>query len=368
MRRIRLLAFVLLYLSGGNGAAFAEAPGAALGPSGWEAIRAGKTQEAARFFQEAMALNAQDATIFLGAGLAAHLNGQEKEARAALQEALRLNPKLTAASVLLGEIAYRAGDLESAIRTYEAAVALDPPHSGAQIRTRLEAWRKETALHAGFQKNVAPHFTVLFEGPAEQRLAAHAIEVLEAAYWRICTELLAYPADIITVILYTDEQFRDITRSPDWAVGLYDGKIRVPMRGALDDPRRLERVLTHEFTHALVQSLAARGVPTWLNEGLAVFFEPGEGRWAEAVVRQAPAVIPLGDLQNEFRQLPADRVPLAYAESALAVQAMMKRAGAYSLALLLQDLGAGQAFATAFERRMNLPYADFQAGWLEAVR
>jgi hypothetical protein len=343
--------------------ACAEAPGAALGRSGWDAIRAGKTHEAARFFQEAMALDAQDATLFLGAGLAAHLNGREKDARGALQEALRLDPKLTAASVLLGEIAYRAGDLDSAMRTYEAALAFEPAQSGVQLRTRLEAWRKEATLHAGFQKNLTPHFTVLFEGPAEQRLAAHAIEVLEAAYWRICTELLAYPPEVITVILYTDEQFRDITRSPDWAAGLYDGKIRVPMRGALDDPRRLEKVLTHEFTHALVQSVASRGVPTWLNEGLAVFFEPGDLRWAEAVVRKAPAPLPLSGLHGEFRRLPVDRVPLAYAESALAVQAMMKRSGAYSLALMLQDLASGVTFAEAFERRMSLSYADFQDGW-----
>jgi tetratricopeptide (TPR) repeat protein len=295
--------------------------------------------------------------------LAAHLQGQEKEARAALQEALRLNPKLGAASVLLGEIAYRAGDLDTAIRTYESAFALSPEQAGPQVKVRLETWRKEAALHAGFQRSLTPHFTVLFEGPAEQRLAAHAVDVLEAAYWRICTELIAYPSDIITVILYTDEQFRDITRSPDWAAGLYDGKIRVPMRGALDDPRRLEQVLTHEFTHALVQSVASRGVPSWLNEGLAVFFEPSDLRWAQAAVQKAPTLIPLTQLHGEFHRLPAERVPLAYAESALAVQAIMKRGGAYSLTLLLQDLGAGHAFADAFERRMSLSYTDFQAAW-----
>lgn len=363
-----VLGFVFLSLFGVTGSTLAEPPEATLGRSGWEAIRAGKTQEAAQLFQEAIALNPRDAMIFLGAGLAAHLNGQGKEADTALREALRLNPQLTAASVLLGEIAYRAGDPESAIRTYEAALAFEPPQSGLQLRTRLNAWRKEATLHAGFQQNLTPHFTVLFEGQAEQRLAAHAIDVLEAAYWRICTELLAYPSGIITVILYTDEQFRDITRSPDWAAGLFDGKIRVPMRGALENPKRLEKVLTHEFAHALVQSVASHGVPTWLNEGLAVFFEPGDLRWAQEAVRKAPSLIPLSTLHNEFRRLPADRVPLAYAESALAVQALMKRGGAYSLALLLQDLGAGQAFADSFERRVALSYTDFQASWEGLVR
>jgi hypothetical protein len=215
-------------------------------------------------------------------------------------------------------------------------------------------------LHSGFQQNLSPHFTVLFEGPAEQRLAGAAIEALEAAYWRIGTTLLAYPASIITVVLYTDEQFRDITRSPTWAGGVYDGKIRVPMRDALNDPHQLEKVLAHEFTHALVKSLAHRGAPVWLDEGLAVVFESGDLTWAERVVRQAPAVIPLTQLQNGFLSLPAEQVPLAYAESALAVQMLIERDGALSIALLLRDLAEGQDFAAAFEKRFHLSYGEFQ--------
>ena len=113
------------------------------------------------------------------------------------------------------------------------------------------------------------------------------IDVLEAAYWRVGTALLTFPERIITVVLYTEQQFRDITRSPGWAAAAYDGRIRVPVRGALMNPEELDRVLTHEFTHALVQSLAPRGVPTWLNEGLAVMFEPNGPAWADAQLGSA---------------------------------------------------------------------------------
>ncbi len=44
----------------------------------------------------------------------------------------------------------------------------------------------------------------------------------------------------------------------------------------MKNPREFERVLTHEFTHALVRSIAPRGVPQWLNEGLAMNFEGGD--------------------------------------------------------------------------------------------
>jgi tetratricopeptide (TPR) repeat protein len=365
--RFAVLAVMIFWSGTGDlSPALVESPGARLGRAGWEAIQAGRIPEAARSFQEAIAANPKEATFFLGAGLAAHLQRQEGEARTALEEALRLNPKLTAASLLLGEIAFRAGDLEAAIKTYEEALKVAPDH--AQIRTRLERWRKEAALHEGFQQALSPHFTVLFEGPAEQQLAAAAIDLLEAAYWRIGTTLLAYPSDIITVILYTVEQFRDITRSPTWAAGLFDGKIRVPMRGALNDPRQLEKVLAHEFTHALVNSLAPRGVPVWLNEGLAVVFEPGDLAWARRLVRQAPARIPLAQLEGSFQNLPPEQVPLAYAESALAVQMLLERGGPLSLATLFSDLAEGQSFGTAFARRFFLSFGEFQTAWEERVR
>lgn len=344
----------------------AEPPGAAFARAGWEAIQAGKIQEAARAFDGAIAANPQEATFYLGAGLAAHLQGQATQAREALQRALRLNPKLTSASLLLGELAYRAGDLESAIKTYDEALAVEPNH--AQIKSRLESWRKEAALHGGFQQNLSPHFTVLFEGPAEQRLAGAAIEALEKAYWRIGTSLLAYPSGIITVVLYTDEQFRDITRSPQWAGGVFDGKIRVPMRGALNDPRQLEKVLAHEFTHALVRSLSPRGAPAWLDEGLAVVFEAGDLVWAERTVRQAPALLPLSQLHHGFLDLPTGQVQLAYAESALAVRILIERGGTLAVATLLRDLAEGQDFAEVFEMRFYLSYQEFQASLGRQIR
>src|SRR2546427_3913314 len=142
--RIVAPGFVLFcVISGAADEGLAESSGAALGRQGWEAIRAGQITEASRLFHDAIAKNAHDATLFLGAGLAAHLQGQEMEARTALQEAVRLNPKLTAAALLLGDITYRMGDLETAVRTYEAALEVEP--NNAQIQGRVGGWRQGSA-------------------------------------------------------------------------------------------------------------------------------------------------------------------------------------------------------------------------------
>jgi tetratricopeptide (TPR) repeat protein len=326
--------------------------------AGWDAVNAGKPHEAAARFAEALRGAPDEPSVLLGAGLAAHLLGQPDEARRFLVDALKYQPSLTAASLLLGEGLYRANDLNGAIHAYEQALAHAPGHK--VLLSKLEAWRKEAALHDRFAQKFGDHFTVLFEGPAEAGLAAKAVEMLEAAYWRIGSALYTYPTEVITVVLYTREQFRDVTQSPDWAGGAYDGRIRVPVRGALQNVDGFERVLAHEFTHALVRALAPRGVPQWLNEGLAMYFEGGDLSARVEHARAAEAPPTLGPLERPFSGLDGDGAALAYARSAAAVQRLMDEAGAPAIVGILTDLGRGVPFAEAFQRHANMSYADFQ--------
>ena len=339
------------------GSPSAQLKSAALGRAGWEALQSGEIEKAAAAFEEAIASNPREATLFLGAGIAAHLRGRDDAARDALQRALEINRRLRPAAALLGAIVHEQGNLDLAIRTYEEALSAGP--GDAEMAARLEAWRKEAAVQSNFQQRFGDHFTVLFKGPAEQALATRATQVLEAAYWRIGGALGEYPTQTITVVLYTQQQFRDVTRSPEWAAGAFDGSIRVPMRGALQNPQELERVLAHELTHAIVRSLAPRGVPTWLNEGLAAVFEPVDIASEERLIRRAAVVVPLEKLQGNFGALSDREAALAYAESAIAARMLLDRAG-NALPLLLQDLGGGQPFSEVFARHTLMSVTDFQ--------
>ena len=156
-------------------------------------------------------------------------------------------------------------------------------------------------MHRDFFQSQGSHFTILFEGPADEAIARRALDILEEAYFRVGTALYTFPERPITVVLYTEQQFRDVTRSPQWAAASYDGRIRVPMRGALEQSAELERVLGHEFTHALVQTIAPSGVPTWLNEGLAVMFERAGRNWSDDTLPLTPARLPLQRLAGSFR-------------------------------------------------------------------
>ena len=163
------------------------------------------------------------------------------------------------------------------------------------------------------------------------------------------------------VVLYTSEQFSDITRAPAWAAGAYDGTIRLPMRGALERPAELDRVLAHEFAHALLRTLAPGRLPMWLNEGVAAALEQDSLEWATRVVTRAGGPAPLEALGGSFGSLAAGAATLAYATSALAVRDLLDAHGGVALSNLVRDVGRGDPLATAFERRMQEPWATFSA-------
>src|SRR5688572_1928485 len=170
----------------------------------------------------------------------------------------------------------------------------------------LQGQARDEALHQTFQRAQGARFTVLFEGAQDERLATRALDVLEEAYERIGIALGAFPQRTITVILYTQQQFQDITRAPAWAAGAYDGRIRIPVRGALDRPEELRRVLFHELAHAMVESIAPHGVPAWLAEGLAATFEPDGTLRAQADLERAGRRLSFRRLTRSFRDLSAD--------------------------------------------------------------
>jgi len=280
------------------------------------------------------------------------------EAKASLNEALALDPSLPRARAMLGVVLYRLGDLPGAIAVYTGLSREFPDEK--QVAALLAQWQREADLHARMQQTVGAHFVVSFEGPAEAGLAADVLDALDRAYWRIGDALAVYPAQPIPVVLYSEEQFRDITRSPRWAAGAYDGTIRVPVRGALDDRLELDRVLAHEFTHALVHTIAPRRVPAWLDEGLAAALESPDTGWATRELAATRLRAPLSALSSSFGRFSGAEARVAYAESAVAATALLAGDGGFAVANLLRDIADDVPFAEAFARRMQRSLDDFE--------
>jgi tetratricopeptide (TPR) repeat protein len=331
----------------------------ALANSGTEAIDAGRFGDALEAFTKAAALRPGDASLCFGAGVAAFMLGQDGVAQTRFECALALNPSFLPAAEWLADLHYRAGRLSDAISIYEAARKRSP--LGRELQDQLDDWRKQQELLSRFQEARTEHFTVLFEIVCDEPLARKVIERLEAAYWRIGNTLSVYPSQRITVVLYTRRQFTDITGLTAWSAAAYDGRIRLPLSDALEQPEELDRVLSHEFVHAVVAMLGGRTVPAWVSEGLATVLEPAGSQEAEAALARTGERPTLSKLQRGFVGLSPRDAEIAYATSARAVRRLIEQRGVDTLVALLEDLGRGAPFARAFQQRTAMRYDDFAA-------
>jgi tetratricopeptide (TPR) repeat protein len=330
---------------------------AALARAGTAAVESRRFGEALEAFTRAAELRPDDATLYFGAGLAAFMLGQDERAQAQFERALSCNPHHLPAATWLGDLHYRAGRLPEAIAIYEAALRRSP--GDRELQHHLDDWRRELELQRRFHEFRTDHFVSLFEHKEDEPLARRVGERLEAAYSRIGKMLGVYPDRSITVVLYTREQFSDITKLATWSAAAYDGRIRVPLSDALEQADELDRVLSHEFVHAVVATLGGRTVPAWLSEGLATALEPPGVQ--DAVTPSANPVRPaLSKLHRGFVDFSSEYAEMAYASAALAVRRLIDRRGVDALVALLKDLSGGAEFDRAFRQRIEMRYEDFE--------
>jgi hypothetical protein len=224
--------------------------------------------------------------------------------------------------------------------------------------------KRESAALASYLEHSTGHFQILYEGGAQQAIGDRVARVLDREYARIGKMLSSYPRDPVTVVLYTNREFYDLTRSPSWAAGNFDGRIRLAVGGTMA-PEALDRVATHELVHAIVASAARRRIPAWLNEGLATFLEGSDPAWTREALRGAAEIVPLDALADGFSGFDGDRALVAYAESATAAEILCAQLGP-NVGAFLESVGSGRAIDDSLLDFQVQPNA-FHAEWRRRV-
>ena len=117
--------------------------------------------------------------------------------------------------------------------------------------------------------------------------------------------------------------------------------------------------------HAVIQNVASRNVPTWVNEGLASVLEGSSSAWVNQTLARTSEVFPLEDLADGFEHLDGREAMVAYAESAVAAQLLVERVGP-NLGVFLQMLGGGHTVDQALST-VNVRPEQFYAEWRTRV-
>ena len=131
----------------------------------------------------------------------------------------------------------------------------------------------------------SPHFEVYYYPEFEQHLG-RLVSYLESSYQHVSAELKHEVQQSIPVVFYkTHSEFEQTNLFPDFVpeqVQAFSEPIRnrmvIPVDGA---PDRLQGLITHELTHIfefdlIPRGLVSRGIPLWVDEGLADYLR---GEW-----------------------------------------------------------------------------------------
>jgi hypothetical protein len=126
----------------------------------------------------------------------------------------------------------------------------------------------------------------------------------------------------------------------------------------------------HELTHVLVGHLtfSCLGfIPTWLNEGLAVYGEGGRSDY-QAALNQAVSgnsLISLRSLNGNFPD--SSLTTLAYGESYSVVNFMLKTDGRDKMTALLLNLRDGQTIDAALQAVYGFNTDGLEAAWRKSI-
>ena len=235
------------------------------------AFEARDFETASRRFREVIRLRPDAVGSRVGFAAAEIALGREYGALPVVLDGLARHPESAPLHELLGDLRNREERMDDALASWREAFRLAPSD---RLRERIEKAEREHHASRDYAFTAAPHFNLRYDGELDPDLAAAVLDALESRYAELSSTYRHAPGAPLTVLLYPKQTFRDVTRSAENVVGLYDGKIRIPIGGVSRVDPQVERVLAHELTHAIVAAKTRGNCPKWLQEGLAQLAEP----------------------------------------------------------------------------------------------
>jgi hypothetical protein len=271
---------------------------------------------------------------------------------------VRLDDNDPRSRALLGDTLVALGDREGAEVQYRRSLLL---------RADPEVQRKLGDVSAApARAGKGAQFRIRYDGGVNEPLGTAVLETLTAAYAEYSQRLAFHPDDPVTVVLQMSTAFQQDARTPEWAEGVNDGVIRVPVLG-LDRPSpHLVQVLRHELAHSFLAARTGGNCPTWLQEGVSQWLEGGDPARDDALVARAARerrLMPLLTLEGPFQSLPPTDLSLAYQESLSAVAHVLRKRGESGIVRLLAALSDRLPSEEALPVALALSYPEFQKSW-----
>ena len=316
---------------------------------------------ARRDFETALRNDPQNPTILNFYAALLVKTGNAQQALLYAERAVQQAPDSADAYAVLGYAEFSADHPREAIQSWKKSLALRPDVSIKQVLARAQ---RETYVESNYSERETGHFVLRYEGEqSSETFRAQILATLESAYRDLSQVFGNEPRSSVPVVLYTSQNFFDVTRAPGWMGALNDGKIRIPLRGINSVTPGLARILRHELTHSFVEQVTLGHCPQWLNEGIAQMLEPrslNRGGAFMAQMFKTEREVPLNSLEGGFSNLSATQADIVYMESLATVSYIRDRYGMSDLLRILEKLGQGEAIESALRSTIHCDYRQLQ--------
>ncbi|NLI79648.1 MAG: tetratricopeptide repeat protein [Candidatus Riflebacteria bacterium] len=298
-------------------------------------------ETADREARKLLAIRPADPDLALQVALAMQRIEDDEAALGVLETVLERHPRHAGARLEMARLQYRRGNLSEARFHLDQALDIEP--GCREALTFRQTLDREEPLESTFDRDASVHFSLTFQTVFSREWARELLEVFEEAHERGGEFLGVRPAQRVQVIVYAARDLHKAKALPEWAGGVYDGKIRLPVPSLTATPEQLTAAIAHEYCHHLVHVLTHGNCPTWLNEGLAQVMEGADPARARRLLARADGTLrlrPLGELAGSFAHAPSREVAeRLYAQSLLAVQTLLTAKGLPAMRDLLAGLG-----------------------------
>jgi len=317
--------------------------------------------------ERALSFAPGDETLLLDVAYLHLKRGEYQPALDSLEKARRIDPNSSDIAKLTGWADFGLNRLSDAVAEWTRS----QQHPDAEVARALQKAKRDLDVDNAFREGRSAHFDLHYYGEAAPQLAREVLRSLEADFEEISGALNYTPKEPISVTLYTNQQFQDITRAPSWAGALNDGRIRVPVQGLDGVTPPLARVLKHELTHSFINEKTHGRCPTWLNEGTAQWMEGSRTGTIDAseLLRMYdhhndPS---LAALEPFWTNLQTGFAHIAYAWS-LAVVETIETSSPGDLERILDRLDGGASGEEAVRGTLHVSYADLNTATADYLR
>jgi hypothetical protein len=292
-------------------------------------------------------------------------------ARKALNDSLQYDAMNPLAYELLGDIDNFEQKLKDAKLNYDMAYQLG---KSDRLREKLEKLGKEQNLQPTLQSYDEEHFRLQYQKTGQPYDGFELREILRETYRNVSSDFGYYFKQKITVLLYDDNDFKELTGLPHWVAGVYDGKVRMPINREGANDKELRSTAAHEVTHVFVGSLSNRQAPPWINEGLAVYEENKVRKRDDLIFRSAVKTKTLFSLIELIDQTETSNIKdplmvgLFYEQAFKVTEYLIGRYGMFKIKQLLEEYGKGSDSGTAIQKVLAVSIDRMEREWKESLK